>query len=168
MLTHPIRPRVPGVCSRYQRYVLRRLRRSPAATLLSPHEHKILAFRMATNATTPQLKVVKALANALASRDLNNAEPILSKNFVAKIFPKVAKLPLELTKEEYLQKYGAVLPMFAQIEVRCIRYIGTTLKPLTDIHEPQAVFNEVIEAPGKVVTHVRLGLHHHLFSVYDA
>ena len=69
------------------------------------------------NATTPQLKVVKGLANALTSRDLNKVEPILSKDFVLKTFPKSAELP-DLTKEEYLQKYGAVLALFAKIEVR--------------------------------------------------
>ena len=67
--------------------------------------------------TTPQLKVVKGLANALTSRDLNKVEPILSKDFVLKTFPKSVELP-DLTKEEYLQKYGAVLALFAKIEVR--------------------------------------------------
>ena len=66
------------------------------------------------DATTPQLKVVKGLADALT---LNKGEPILSKDFVLKTFPKSVELP-DLTKEEYLQKYGAVLALFAKIEVR--------------------------------------------------
>ena len=72
---------------------------------------------MNTIDATTQLKVVKGLADALTSRDLNKAEPILSKNFVLKTFPKWAELP-DLTKEEDLQKYGAVLALFAKIEVR--------------------------------------------------
>lgn len=69
------------------------------------------------DATTPQSKVVKRWADVLASRDLNNAEPILSKDFVFKAFPKAAELP-DLTREEYIQKYGAILSLLAKVEVR--------------------------------------------------
>ena len=71
-----------------------------------------------TDTTTPRLKAVKGLAEALASRNLSNAEPVLSKNFTAKLLPKIATLPSDLTKEEYLQKYGAVVASFAKVEVR--------------------------------------------------
>jgi len=107
---------------------------------LRPHslpllEYKLFTFKMANiDATTPQLKVVKGFTNAVVSRDLNNVEPILSRDFTMRLFPKVARLP-DLTKEEYLQRYGGTLALFANTEV---------------------IFHEVIEAPGKVVTHSTL------------
>lgn len=104
------------------------------------------------DATTAQLKVVKALADGVASRDLKNVAPILSKDFIAKIFPSVAGLPSELTKEEYLQKDSAAITLFAKVEVRT-RRPDTAFKLSLDI---QVVFHEVIEAPGKAVAHVRL------------
>lgn len=67
--------------------------------------------------TSPQLKAIKVWADAHASRNLNEAEPILSKDFVLKTFPTVAKLP-DLTKERYLQKYGILFTLLARVEVR--------------------------------------------------
>lgn len=67
--------------------------------------------------TTPQLKAIKALADAISSRDINNAEPLLSKDWTFRTFPKIPELP-DVRKEEYLQKYKAVFAVFAKIEVR--------------------------------------------------
>ena len=67
--------------------------------------------------TTPQLKVLKELADAIASGDVKKAEPLLAKDFTFKTFPKHAELP-ELTKEDYLPKYQVVFGIFAEIEVR--------------------------------------------------
>lgn len=116
-------------------------------------------------ATTPQLRVVKGLADALVSRDLSNAEPILSKDFILKSFPKAAELP-DLTKEEYLQKYSAVLALFGKMEVRT-QHLGIACELSADIHKPQIVFHEVIEAPEKVVLHVRPSAHHQSVSDSD-
>lgn len=68
------------------------------------------------NATTPQLKALKELGDALASGNIKNAEPLLSKDYIFRTFPKVAELP-DLPKEEYLQKMGAVFGAFAKVEV---------------------------------------------------
>ena len=73
-------------------------------------------------ATTPQLKVIKDLADSLASRDVKSTVRLLSKDFTLSTFPKVAELPV-LTGEGYLQKYGPVLGAFAKIEV-CIQHLG--------------------------------------------
>lgn len=64
---------------------------------------------VAIDATAPQTKVVKGLADVLASRNLNNARSILSSDFVAKVVPKVTEFPSDLMEEEYLQKYGEAL-----------------------------------------------------------
>lgn len=76
--------------------------------------------------TSPQLKAVKGMADAFASRDLSNLEPILSKDFTLKSFPKVAEFP-DLGKEEYLEGYGAAFSLFAKVEVRT-RYLWNPLK----------------------------------------
>jgi len=84
--------------------------------------------------STPQSKVVKGMTDAIASRDLNSAEPIISRDFIMKMFPKLAGLP-DLTKEEYLQKYGVIFALFAKIEI---------------------TFHEMIEAPARSVFHLTL------------
>ena len=115
------------------------------------------------DATTPQSKAAKGLFDALAALDLNKARPVLSKDYLFKSFPKSAELP-DLTKEEYIQKYNAILVLLAQVEVRAKR-LGIVFELLADIHDPQFVFYEVIEAPGKVVTHVCPSLHRHLVQI---
>ena len=66
--------------------------------------------------TTPQLKVVQVWAEAVRSRDFSNAGHIFSEDFTLKTFPKNAELP-DLTKEEYLQKYGTMFAAFSKVEV---------------------------------------------------
>ena len=115
------------------------------------------------DATTPQLKAAKGIFDAFVARDLNKAEPFLSKDYVFKTFPKSAEFP-DLRKDEYIQKYVAVLVLFAQAEVRAKR-LGTAFELSADIHNPKFVFHEVIEAPGKVVTHVCPSLHRHSVQI---
>lgn len=86
------------------------------------------------NATTPQLQVIRRLANAITSHDVKSAEPLLSKDFTFRTLPKAADLP-DLTKEEFLQKYSAVWDLFAKIEVR-IQYVGVPSSSHADIHNP--------------------------------
>jgi hypothetical protein len=83
------------------------------------------------DATTPQLKVVKQWTDALNARDLNVLEPILSKDFTLKSFPEATGFP-NLTKEEYIQQYGAVLSLFSTVDVRT-RHPQTGSKHLADI-----------------------------------
>lgn len=68
------------------------------------------------DATTPQLKILKEFAEALISRRLTDAEPILSKDFILKTFPKSPEIP-DLGKEEYFKGFGAKLALFAKVEV---------------------------------------------------
>lgn len=69
------------------------------------------------DATTPQLKAVKTLIDAMGSLELKNADPILSKHFVLKSFPKTAEQP-DMTREVYLRDFGAKLKAFTKAEVR--------------------------------------------------
>ena len=80
-----------------------------------------------TDATTPQLTALKGLADALASGQVKNTEPLLSKDFTFRTFPKTAELP-DLTKEAYLQKFGAAFGIFANIEV-CIPLLRISFEP---------------------------------------
>jgi hypothetical protein len=78
------------------------------------------------NPTTPQLKVLKDFVDALETRDIKNAEPLLSKDFTFTTSPKSADLP-DLTREEYLQKFGALFAFFAKVEVGTI-YLGASFE----------------------------------------
>lgn len=71
------------------------------------------------DATTPQLKALKGLVEALKSGDFKNAEPLLAKDFTFRTLPKSAKLT-DLKKEDYLQKMGASFGVFAKIDVRIL------------------------------------------------
>ena len=83
------------------------------------------------HATSPQQQTLKNLADTIATRDPKNIEPLLAKDFTFTTFPKTAELP-DLTKEGYLQKYGAAFPGFAKIEVGTIRLLRVrTLVPKT-------------------------------------
>ena len=104
------------------------------------------------DATTPQLKVLKQWADAHHSRDLNDAAPIFSKDFTLKMFPKSTVFP-DLTREEYLQKYTVAFSLFTNVDVSALKP-WTTFECPADVYNPQVVFHEVIEAPGKIVAHV--------------
>ena len=96
---------------------------TPVAAPWSQHH----ALRMANlEATTPQLKVVKRITDAISSRAPRTAESVISKDYMFRTFPKSDELP-DLTKEEYLQMYGVALALFANVEV-CIKYLGTVFK----------------------------------------
>ena len=71
------------------------------------------------DATTPQLKIIKEVADAIISRDVKKVETLISKDFAFKTFPKIAELP-DLTKEEYLPKFEVVFGAFAEIDVRTL------------------------------------------------
>ena len=83
-------------------------------------------------ATTPQLKVLRQWADAHHSRDLHDAEPIFSKDFALKMFPKAAVFP-DLTREEYLQKYSVAFSLFTNVDVRA-QNPWTAFKCPTDIY----------------------------------
>jgi hypothetical protein len=78
------------------------------------------------NPTTPQLKALKDYADAIATRDLKNAEPLLAKDFTFTTSPKSADLP-DLTREGFFQKFGALFALFAKVEVGTI-YLGASFE----------------------------------------
>lgn len=78
------------------------------------------------NDNTPQLKAVKKLADACTSGNVEDAEPVLSKDFRFKTFPETAQLP-DLTKDKYIQTYGKIFASLAKMEVRTQH--GETIKP---------------------------------------
>ena len=77
--------------------------------------------------STPQLKAIKKLADAYVSRDVNNAEPLLSKDFQYEGFPESTDLPKQ-TKESHLQTWKEVLITVNKCDVR-IRHHRTAFKP---------------------------------------
>lgn len=70
-------------------------------------------------ATTPQSKVVGNLFKGLATLDISNIEPFVSKDFKYRTFPKTDNLP-DQSKAACLEKYGTVISLFTKMEV-CIR-----------------------------------------------
>ena len=96
--------------------------------------HHPLASKMSKSlsATTPQLKAVDRFYEAYRTRDLKNAEPFMSKNFIYKTLPKSAKVP-DLAKAEYLEKFG---PMFASLAKLEVRIRPRTTLELTGLQKP--------------------------------
>ena len=72
------------------------------------------------NPTTPQLQVVDRLFAAYRTCDLNNAAPLMSKNFVYKPFPKAPGLA-DLTWKEQITFSGPTFAKFVKLEV-CIKH----------------------------------------------
>ena len=69
------------------------------------------------NPTTPQSKVVENLLRGLATLDIKNIEPSISKDFQFETFPKIASLPDE-PKAVCLERYGTIISLLKKVEVR--------------------------------------------------
>ena len=69
------------------------------------------------DATSPQLKLVKAWVEGYHSLDISNVRPHLSDNYKYQMLPKSAGEP-DLTKESYLKRHGATFPALTKVEVR--------------------------------------------------
>jgi len=78
------------------------------------------------DANTPQLKAVKRLADAYISLDLNNLEPLLSKDYRYEAIPAIPEIPIQ-TKESHIQAWKEVYSVVSKQEVR-IRHWGTAFK----------------------------------------
>jgi len=74
-------------------------------------------------ANTPQLKAAKRLIDAYVSLDLNNLEPVLSKDYKYEALPEVPGVPIQ-TKEAHLQMWKEVYSVVSKLDVR-IRQRGT-------------------------------------------
>ena len=70
------------------------------------------------NATTPQSKLIKNVIEGYFSGDMNNLEPLVSKDYKFETFPKVNALPDE-EKGGHLERYGALFSLMTKVEV-CI------------------------------------------------
>ena len=83
---------------------------------LRKHNHH--TSRMTTiDTTTPQLKVAQKWIDAYISLDIEKIKTVASKNYRHQTLPKSTGLPEE-TKEEYIQRYGGLLPVFTKFDVR--------------------------------------------------
>ena len=69
------------------------------------------------NSDTPQSKTVKKLFNAYISLDMNNVEPLLSKNCQLEALPESTDIPKQ-SKEIHLQMWGKVFSSLNKLEVR--------------------------------------------------
>jgi hypothetical protein len=69
------------------------------------------------DACTSQLKVVQKWIDAYSSLDIGKINSVVSKNYKHRTLPKSTGLPEE-TKEEYIQRFGGMLPMYTKFEVR--------------------------------------------------
>ena len=72
------------------------------------------------NATTPQLKLLDRFYEIYRTCDLNDAAPLMSKNYVYKSFPKAPGVG-DLTKEEHLALFGPMFAKLVKFEVRIKR-----------------------------------------------
>ena len=76
--------------------------------------------------STPQLKVVKKVAEAYASLDTNKIEPFLSKNYQYEPLPESTDLPKQ-TKESHLQMWREIISTLKKLGVR-VRYRRTAFR----------------------------------------
>lgn len=67
--------------------------------------------------SAPQLKIVKNLISAYASLDMNNVEPLISKNYQYHPFPEIAGLSKD-AKESHLQTWSGMFAAMNKVEVR--------------------------------------------------
>jgi hypothetical protein len=68
---------------------------------------------------TPQLKAVKNLLDAYISLDINNVEPLMSKDFHYEPLPESTDYS-KLTKELTYKVWGGVLSLLNKLEVRTL------------------------------------------------
>jgi len=76
---------------------------------------------------TPLLKAAKKLCDAYISLDMNNVEPLMSKNYQYEVLPECTDFP-KLTKEGHIQAWEGILSSVNKAEV-CIRHWRTVFKP---------------------------------------
>ena len=69
------------------------------------------------SATTPQLKAIKNLVDAVIALDIKSVESQVSNNFTFQTFPKVPELPDE-EKEKTFERYGGLFSSLTKAEVR--------------------------------------------------
>ena len=78
------------------------------------------------DANTPQLKAVKRLTDAYVSLDMNNLEPILSKDYQYEAIPAIPEVSIQ-TKESHIQMWKEVYSLVSKQEVR-FRHRRTSFK----------------------------------------
>ena len=69
------------------------------------------------DANTPQLKVLERLTDAYISLDMDNLEPILSKDFRYEAIPAIPEIPIQ-TKESHIQMWKEVYSLVRKQDVR--------------------------------------------------
>jgi hypothetical protein len=111
------------------------------------------------DASTPQLNFVKEWLESYITLDTKNTEPFLSQNYRHEMFPKSSDAP-DQTKKAHVEAWGTILSSMNKLEVGSIQQVpeNPTSGSETDIHRLQLTAHEVVEAPGKVVVHVRPSL----------
>lgn len=88
---------------------------------------------MATiDASTPQLRVAQRWIDAYAALDTNKINSLFSKDYKHQTLPKSTGLPEE-TKEEYIKRFGELLPVFTKFQVRIPRRNAAS-RSQADIH----------------------------------
>jgi hypothetical protein len=70
--------------------------------------------------STPQLKAVKRLIDAYISLNLNDLEPLLSKDYRYEALPTIPGLPIQ-TKEDHLKMRREVYSLMKNLDVRIQR-----------------------------------------------
>ena len=86
--------------------------------------------------STPQLKAIKKLIDAYCSLNVNNVEPLLSKNYEYEVIPKNADFPTHRGEDHLKEYWGRILSLLTKHEVRIrhrrtafkLRLISTTLR----------------------------------------
>jgi len=81
------------------------------------------------DASTPQSRLIKKLLDGYFSLNMNNVEPLLSKDYQYELFPECAKFPKQ-TKESHLKLWGEVFSYKTDVRIQ-YRFPGFRLRPIT-------------------------------------
>jgi ketosteroid isomerase-like protein len=77
--------------------------------------------------TSSQLKAIDEFFAAYRTRDIKNAEPLMAKDCKYKYLPDHPDLP-EMTKEQHIQLYAAMVAACTGFDVRISEHHGTASK----------------------------------------
>lgn len=105
-------------------------------------------------ADSPQLKLVHSFVEGFKNRDMDHIARLLHKDHRRITYPRSVGKP-EQNKEEYLQHTAEIMKLWTSSEVsRTWDCSSNPLSPTKSISQPTV--HSVVEAPGKVVMHVRI------------
>ena len=113
--------------------------------------HRFTQMSAQENSETPQVKLMHGWGQGFVERDVNVIAKHLHKDYSHIRYPLSLGFPEE-NRERYLEHMREIIGLWTSNEVR--HQVLLPSCPATSL--PQSTIHSIIEAPGKVVVHVRI------------